>query len=147
MLSSTDNNFMICLFDFERFSIESRFPFFFYSHCILLLFSSSQRLWTIYTRAAPWCLVEKLVQRGRRRGGGGSTVTLLRPEKLWQTFHNGVGVLSSSTYMTDLWAEPQGLPPPPPHPVTAAWIGLHNRPIRCKNSFLTLAQNQLAVVS
>ena len=28
MLSSTDNNFMICLFDFERFSIESRFPFF-----------------------------------------------------------------------------------------------------------------------
>ena len=28
MLSSTDNNFMmICLFDFERFSIESRFPF------------------------------------------------------------------------------------------------------------------------
>ena len=28
MLSSTDNNFMIFLFDFERFSIESRFPFF-----------------------------------------------------------------------------------------------------------------------
>ena len=26
MLSSTDNNFMICIFDFERFSIESRFP-------------------------------------------------------------------------------------------------------------------------
>ena len=28
MLSSTDNNFMICLFDFERFSIEPRYPFF-----------------------------------------------------------------------------------------------------------------------
>ena len=28
MLSFIDNNFMICLFDFERFSIESRFPFF-----------------------------------------------------------------------------------------------------------------------
>ena len=28
MLSSTDTNFMICIFDFERFSIESRFPFF-----------------------------------------------------------------------------------------------------------------------
>ena len=28
MLSSTDNNFMICLFDFERFSIESRCVFF-----------------------------------------------------------------------------------------------------------------------
>ena len=28
MLSSTDNSFMICPFDFERFSIESRFPFF-----------------------------------------------------------------------------------------------------------------------
>ena len=27
MLSSTDKNFMICHFDFERFSIESRFPF------------------------------------------------------------------------------------------------------------------------
>ena len=34
MLSSTDNNFMICLFDFERFSIESWFPFF-NSHCTL----------------------------------------------------------------------------------------------------------------
>ena len=34
MLSSTDKKFMICLFDFERFSIESRFPFFFKSHCI-----------------------------------------------------------------------------------------------------------------
>ena len=34
MLSSTDNNFMICLFDFERFSIEPRFFFIFYSHCI-----------------------------------------------------------------------------------------------------------------
>ena len=33
MLSSTDNNFMICPFDFERFSIESRFSFF-NSHCI-----------------------------------------------------------------------------------------------------------------
>ena len=33
--TSSDNNFMICLFDFERFSIESRFPpfsFSFYSH-------------------------------------------------------------------------------------------------------------------
>ena len=30
MLSSTDNNFIIYLFDFERFSIESRFPFFFF---------------------------------------------------------------------------------------------------------------------
>ena len=28
MLSFTDNNFMICHFDFERFSIESQFPFF-----------------------------------------------------------------------------------------------------------------------
>ena len=28
MLSSTDSNFMICRFDFERFSIESWFPFF-----------------------------------------------------------------------------------------------------------------------
>ena len=28
-LSSIDNNFMICLFDFDRFSIESRFLFFF----------------------------------------------------------------------------------------------------------------------
>ena len=28
MLSSADNNFMIYLFDFERFSTESRFPFF-----------------------------------------------------------------------------------------------------------------------
>ena len=28
MLSYTYNNFMICLFDFEKFSIESRFPFF-----------------------------------------------------------------------------------------------------------------------
>ena len=28
MLSPTDNNFMICDFDFERFSIESRFRFF-----------------------------------------------------------------------------------------------------------------------
>ena len=27
MRSSTDKNFMICLFDFERFSIESRFHF------------------------------------------------------------------------------------------------------------------------
>ena len=27
ILPSTDNNFRICLFDFERFSIESRFPF------------------------------------------------------------------------------------------------------------------------
>ena len=27
MLSSTDNNFMIFLFDFERLRIESRFPF------------------------------------------------------------------------------------------------------------------------
>ena len=35
MLSSTDNNFMIFLFDFERFSIESRFPFF-NSHCTLI---------------------------------------------------------------------------------------------------------------
>ena len=35
MLSSTDNNFMICIFDFERFSIESRFPFFFNSHVYL----------------------------------------------------------------------------------------------------------------
>ena len=35
MLLSTDNNFMICLFDFERFSIGSQFPFFFNSHCIL----------------------------------------------------------------------------------------------------------------
>ena len=37
MLSFTDNNFMICLFDFERFSIESRFPFFlsFFLHCIM----------------------------------------------------------------------------------------------------------------
>ena len=32
MLSSTDNKFMICHFDFERFSIESRFPLF-NSHC------------------------------------------------------------------------------------------------------------------
>ena len=30
MVSSTDNNFMICFFDFERFSIESRFFFFFF---------------------------------------------------------------------------------------------------------------------
>ena len=35
MLSSTDNNFMICLFDLERFSIESRFPFCLNSLCIL----------------------------------------------------------------------------------------------------------------
>ena len=34
MLSSTDNNFMICLFDFERFSIESRFPSFFLTHTV-----------------------------------------------------------------------------------------------------------------
>ena len=27
MQSSTDNNVMIFLFDFDRFSIESRFPF------------------------------------------------------------------------------------------------------------------------
>ena len=27
VISSTDNNFVICPFDFERFSIESRFPF------------------------------------------------------------------------------------------------------------------------
>ena len=27
MLLPTDNNFMICFFDVERFSIESRFPF------------------------------------------------------------------------------------------------------------------------
>ena len=30
MLSSIDNNFIICLFDFERFNIESRFLFSFY---------------------------------------------------------------------------------------------------------------------
>ena len=30
MLSSTGYNFMICLFDFERFCIESRFPFFYF---------------------------------------------------------------------------------------------------------------------
>ena len=38
MPSSIDKNFMICLFDFERLCIESRFPFFlsfFYSHCTL----------------------------------------------------------------------------------------------------------------
>ena len=36
MLSSTDNNFMICLFDFERASIGSRFPFFsfFFTHTV-----------------------------------------------------------------------------------------------------------------
>ena len=34
MLSSTANNFMICLFEFERISIESRFLSFFNSHCI-----------------------------------------------------------------------------------------------------------------
>ena len=28
MVSSTDNNFVICLSDFERFSIKSRFPFY-----------------------------------------------------------------------------------------------------------------------
>ena len=27
MLSRTDNNVMICILDFEKFSIESRFPF------------------------------------------------------------------------------------------------------------------------
>ena len=33
MLSSTDKISLICLFDFERFSIESRFPFsFFFTH-------------------------------------------------------------------------------------------------------------------
>ena len=35
MLSSTDNNFLICLFDFERFSTESRFPFL-NSRCIMI---------------------------------------------------------------------------------------------------------------
>ena len=42
-VSSTDNNFMICHFDFERFSIESRFPFFLYTHCIVRLIKSA---WT-----------------------------------------------------------------------------------------------------
>ena len=40
MLSSTNNNFLIFLFDIERFRIESRFLFlyiFFYSHCILVV--------------------------------------------------------------------------------------------------------------
>ena len=37
MLSSTDNNFMICLFNFERFSIKSRFPFFFLTHTVYRL--------------------------------------------------------------------------------------------------------------
>ena len=39
MLSSTDNNFKICLFDFERSSIESRFPFFFFTHTVVYMFS------------------------------------------------------------------------------------------------------------
>ena len=42
MLSSTDKNFMICLFNVERFSIESRFPFFFNSHCILMTWMGLQ---------------------------------------------------------------------------------------------------------
>ena len=35
MLLSTGNNFMICLFDFERFSSESRFAFFFFNSYIM----------------------------------------------------------------------------------------------------------------
>ena len=37
MLSSIDNNFMIFLFVFERFRIESRFPFFYFFFVYFLL--------------------------------------------------------------------------------------------------------------
>ena len=57
MLSSTDNNFMICLFDFERFSIESRFPFFF-THtvciqCIAIVIHAASRSCVRYSDKLP----------------------------------------------------------------------------------------------
>ena len=47
MLSSTDNNFMICLVYFERFSIEYRFPFFFILalYRVILSWVSSKKNW------------------------------------------------------------------------------------------------------
>ena len=58
---------------------------------------------------------EKVTGWGGGGGGGGedSDTFFLELKKLWQNFHNGVGVLSSSTYMTDLWANK--LPCPPWH--------------------------------
>ena len=52
MLSSTDNNVMICLFDFERSSIESRFPFFF-THTVTAM-SVVENWWFWFTRVDPW---------------------------------------------------------------------------------------------
>ena len=42
-----------------------------------------------------------------QRGGGGDTFSPDLKKKLWKNYHNGVGVLSSSTYKTDLLADKQ----------------------------------------
>ena len=55
-------------------------------------------------------------------GGGGGDSTHCYPswKELCQNYHNGIGVLSSSTYMTDLWADK---PPPPPPKKSSKIIG------------------------
>ena len=67
MLSSTDNKFMICIFDFERVCIESWFPLF-NSHCIagnyyyyyIIIISSSSSSSNSSSSSSHW-----------RTGGGG----------------------------------------------------------------------------
>ena len=54
--TSTDNNFMICLFDFERFSIESRFPFFFFFFLLTLYNIPLLKKYSVVESCRPKCL-------------------------------------------------------------------------------------------
>ena len=44
-------------------------------------------------------------QKKQKRGGGGKEGDC--DTNLWQNYHNELGVLSSSMYMTGLWADKQ----------------------------------------
>ena len=77
-------------------------------------------------------MTDLLADKQKKKGGRKGTVTdfFSQPEKnLLQNYHNGLGVLSSSMYMTELWADKQKtnkqkqimggggqLPPFPPSP-------------------------------
>ena len=78
-----------------------------------------------------------LADKQKKMGGGVKEGDCDLKKNVWQNYHNGLGVFSSSMYMTGLWADKQnkknkkqkiiggggGMPPcpipPPPHHGTA----------------------------